>query len=231
MVLIHQIYLDFGNHYWCDVFSQSKKSWDYFYGYTFWDIDKINKFLIDYPLYKPLWDKIDKPICKVDYIRICILIELGGLYIDLDVINTCGHLSWIQGDNFFHKVDFGEKNGGKQISNDIIYLNRPKHLIFDKIIEYFNKNFDRLEKMTVYKNRIMRYIQQSFGPASFKRYLTVMDKIKLINFLDVSFLSKNGDILKNIKNSPITIHYQNSWICENNGFNPKNKSKYKNWIK
>tara|TARA_R110002012_G_scaffold27121_5_gene87201 strand:+ start:303 stop:983 length:681 start_codon:yes stop_codon:yes gene_type:complete len=225
MILIHQVYLDFGNHFWCDVFSKSKKSWEKFNGYTYWDIDKINKFLIDYPIYKPLWDKIEKPICKVDYIRICIVRELGGMYVDLDVINTCGHLDWIENDNFFNKVNYGK---GDIITNDFFYLNRPNHPIFNNIIEYFNENFDRLKKIDVYKKWIWRFITQSFGPKSFSRYLKKYDLD--INYIDVSFIKKNGEFLKNIENSPVLIICQQSWVSKNNGFNPKNKNKYTEWV-
>ena len=228
MILIHQVYLDFGNKYWCDVFTKSKQSWEKFEGYTYWDIEKIENFLIRFPQYKPLWDKIKKPICKVDYIRMCILKQFGGLYVDLDIVNDCGHLEWIKGDNFFHKLDWGEGKG-EEIVNDLVYLNRPNHPIFDEIIDYFDENFDRLQKIDVYKTWIMRYIQQSFGPISFKRYLTLYKKMTLINFIEVSCINNLKTLLE-VENSPITIHYQASWISPCNGFNPKNKSKYKFWI-
>tara|TARA_R110000796_G_scaffold187301_1_gene304199 strand:- start:68 stop:760 length:693 start_codon:yes stop_codon:yes gene_type:complete len=227
MILIHQVYLDFGNHFWCDIFEKSKKSWENFEGYTLWDIEKIENFLIGFPQYKPLWDKIEKPICKVDYIRICIVKQFGGLYIDLDVINDCGHLEWIKGDNFFNRVDFGNKKG-LSINNDLFYLNRPNHPIFDEIIDYFDENFDRLQKIDVYKNRIWRYILQSFGPDSFKRYLTKYKKIKQLKFIEVKCI-KHGKIIKYVENSPLTIIYRGSWATSFNGFNPKNKKKYKDW--
>ena len=189
MILIHQVYLDFGNHFWCDIFEKSKKSWENFEGYTLWDIEKIENFLIGFPQYKPLWDKIEKPICKVDYIRICIVKQFGGLYID---------------------------------------LNRPNHPIFDEIIDYFDENFDRLQKIDVYKNRIWRYILQSFGPDSFKRYLTKYKKIKQLKFIEVKCI-KHGKIIKYVENSPLTIIYRGSWATSFNGFNPKNKKKYKDW--
>ena len=54
--------------------------------YIFWDDNKCLELLNKYPQYKPLYYSFKYGIMKVDFIRFLILYDMGGLYIDCDVI-------------------------------------------------------------------------------------------------------------------------------------------------
>ena len=114
--------------------------------------------------------KIDKenrdPFLKVDYGRVLILNTFNGCYVDLDIFPK---------ENFFdfytqNKNIIGswiDKKGKVNINNNILKFegNLP-----EQILEHYREQYEEKSKIEIYKKWKKRFIFQTFGPKSLKRF-------------------------------------------------------------
>ena len=121
-------------------------------------------------IYQEIFDKLDEegrdPFIKVDYLRPVVLDIFGGCYVDLDVFPN---------DNFKELYDnndiiigsWKDKNNKTYLNNNVLKLDGD---IAKEVINYYKSQIYEKSQIEIYNSWKLRYIMQTCGPKSLKRF-------------------------------------------------------------
>ena len=134
-----------------------------------------------YPQYWQTYVKVRYPIQRVDMARIAILHFYGGLYSDMDVIPN--RYEYPRQQFAVCAVPAGLAANDKAFFDMEVISANPKNPVLLKWLDYTQKQIQekdyRAEK-SVWKNRRMRYVYQTTGPAALKRFLDELNDYKAL---------------------------------------------------
>ena len=216
---IHRIFLDLGMGGQKDfnIFCE-KKIIEYCeknnHEYFFWDDNKCLELLNKYPEYKPLYYNFKYGIMKVDFIRFLVLYDMGGLYVDCDVIintdnidtkESIGFLSYLDKDILDNGILYSEKNN----KNIILFFEEVK------------KNIEEKNKISIYDSWKARYVFQTIGHRAVMRFFKKIKKnhyrgvcpeyVNLKNKKDLTSEEINN-LIEKYKNNDFIILPSLSWV-------------------
>tara|TARA_R110000737_G_C14569421_1_gene483841 strand:- start:69 stop:812 length:744 start_codon:yes stop_codon:yes gene_type:complete len=185
-MIIHQIYGLFkDNKPMNELFSTGSTKWREYcdrngHIYKLWNAEEVEELVNTYTNIKEYFYGVKYPVMKVDIARFLIIYSFGGMYVDLDVLPNknmieidetklylCNYLWTPQG----HLQD-------KSVA-DIEIIHSPKYNIdlFNFIAFYVPSQIEEKNKIEIYEQWKIRYIFQTTGPVSFRRF---MKKNKII---------------------------------------------------
>ena len=172
--MIHQIFLkvrgkEFTSN---DIFVKSSLAWQEFcrkndMAYRLWTDDNIIGLR---SAYQEIFDKLDEegrdPFVKVDYLRPVVLDIFGGCYVDLDIFPN---------DNFKELYDsndiiigsWRDKNNKLNLNNNVLKLEGD---IAKEVINHYKTQIYEKSQIEIYNSWKLRYIMQTCGPKSLKRF-------------------------------------------------------------
>ena len=134
--------------------------------YKLWNNKEVEELIDTYANLKYYYD-VKQPIMKCDIARFIIIYQFGGLYVDLDVLPNK------------EKIDIDEdklslcKYMNKKEICDIEMIYAPKRYLplWEFVALYVPKQIEEKDNIDIYKNWIIRYVFQTTGPCSFRRFL------------------------------------------------------------
>jgi len=161
-------YIAFNNNRWDD-----RK---YNYEYKLWDKKACEELLKKYGFVKNYYDKVRYKIMKVDIMRFVILYEYGGIYSDMDIIPKIYNLDFIldneNNEYISHYYWTPQKKGDKIVMDmEIIGCGNPKNILFLNYLLHIPNEIEEKNKMEIYNSWKIRYVFQTTGPPSFRRFL------------------------------------------------------------
>ena len=171
---IHQIFLKVRNKDFHEfpTFVESSNEWKKWgsengFTYKLWnqeELETLNHEFAD--LFKRLDSEGRDPFVKVDYLRPVILKHFGGCYVDLDTFPTGDFKSLYQN----NETIFGswvDKKGKAHLNNNVLKL--PQDLARE-VQYHFEQQIEIKSKMQIYDTWKVRFIFQTCGPKSLKRF-------------------------------------------------------------
>tara|TARA_R100000808_G_C2149413_1_gene157820 strand:- start:1314 stop:2063 length:750 start_codon:yes stop_codon:yes gene_type:complete len=146
------------------------------YKYKLWNKNDCDELVNKYEFVKKYYHNVRHKIMKVDIIRFLILFEYGGLYSDLDVIPNINNFDFIinQPDKIFisHYYWTPQADDKKIIMDmEVISTVKPLNLHLLNYLIYIPTQIEEKNKIKIYDNWKIRYIFQTTGPPSFRRFL------------------------------------------------------------
>ena len=190
-MIIHQIYGLFNDgKEMPPLFQASSKAWSEYcdknnHIYKLWDKKQVEELIDTYTNLKNYYYDVKYPIMKCDIARFIIVYQFGGLYVDLDVLPNKEIIN----------IDENKLTLCKYINKkeecDIEMLYAPKQFLplWEFVALYVPKQIEEKDNIDVYKNWIIRYVFQTTGPQSFRRYLK--NKKLEFNIIKTIHLEKN----------------------------------------
>ena len=187
--------------------------------YMIWDDDTIKQYFNNNKNILDTYNKLEHLHQKVDFIRYCILYEIGGIYVDMDVtilkpfdeiVELYGDYECILSDINLNMIESYALCNNKKCINNGIIISQPKSNFMLDLINTIHKNntclyYDLNKSMCI--NRVT-------GPLLFtKIYNNYKDKqkIKILNWSYFEPCILND--LCDIKDNTILIHHHNTtWI-------------------
>jgi mannosyltransferase OCH1-like enzyme len=182
--------------------------------YTLYDDKKANALMKNYPEFYSMWKNVKYGIMKVDILRFIILYHYGGFYADLDVIPRVNNLKELVKDvpNDSIVLFTPEKKVG--FNYEVMYAYKGNEYFLD-FLRYVKEQIKNKDKMDIYKTWKGRYILQTTGPQSFKRFIKLHPNPNLIMCNKINGLVNKKhfeDVMKN-KHSYYFISLQtSSWL-------------------
>jgi len=228
-LMIHQIYGLFGdNKPMNELFKESNKKWKTLakkngYRYKLWNMKACDNLINQFPQFKKMYNSVRYPIMKADIMRFLILYKHGGLYSDLDVLPLKNKYS-------FDKLSFCiyyytplDKQHVKNFKPDMEMIYSPKgNEWLLNYIYHIGKQIKAKSKVKIYEQWKVRYIFQTTGPKSLKRYMddnkVDFDHIRVMGMdKKYSFKDKLSDIVspKISKQNDAISFYSCSYGCDN----------------
>ena len=146
------------------------------YKYKLWNKNDCDELVDKYEFVKKYYHNVRYKIMKVDIIRFLIIFEYGGLYSDLDVIPNIDNFDFIinQPDKIFvsHYYSTPQYNCDKVIMDmEVISTVKPLNLHLLNYLIYIPTQIEEKNKMEIYNSWKIRYVFQTTGPPSFRRFL------------------------------------------------------------
>jgi mannosyltransferase OCH1-like enzyme len=164
--MIHQIFVNLGKGELKDI---SQFNWSHektkIYcknnniPHTLWGKQQIEDLLLDYPQYKQLYDDFRYDIQRLDFARLLILYDQGGLYLDLDI-------NPLQGENIdyiFEKEFFIARWVNSNLPYNAIIACKKQSPLMLKCIEEVKRSYYEKAKMKIYHTRKARFVFQTTG--------------------------------------------------------------------
>jgi mannosyltransferase OCH1-like enzyme len=168
-IIIHQIFGLLGDIKMNDLFNKSSEKFQKFckknnYKYMLWTPKMCDKLIKEYPNYKKMYYSVKYSIMKVDIIRFIILHKYGGLYADLDIYPNIDKLKQ-------HKFIVSEQNDKRKlIEMEVLQSDKNNPLLLN-YLDYVKSQIKQKQKIDIYKQWKMRYVYQTTGPFSLKRFI------------------------------------------------------------
>ena len=209
--IIHQIYWDLGNGNieYNDIFYNSHqlfKSIDGF-KYKLWDKSSCDNLIqtkfsaLAYNFYMNLRYDIQ----RIDFARMCILYEYGGIYFDLDMIPIREFDNLLNRDFLFHNIRYIRPNYS-YIENDI--MGSVKHHPFWlELIDYCQKEYNIKSQMNIYNVWKGRFVLQTTGPKLLSRF--IKKHYSYIKPMKLVYTKWNRDTMKGYYFKDLTL---NMWV-------------------
>jgi hypothetical protein len=193
---VSQVFLDFGKGKKIEDYPPYLKSNELLKkltnDYTLYDDEKADKLMKKYPEFYDMYKNVEHPVMKVDILRIMILYDKGGFFIDLDVIPFTKNLNNETDDILTiwrpHNI----------FNWEVMYSPKKNEYLLD-FLRYAKKQIQIKNKVKIYSSWKNRYILQTTGPLSFKRYLKEYPTDK-IQFKEINRIATEDDIKNSIKN-------------------------------
>lgn len=135
--------------------------------HTLWGKQQIEDLLLDYPQYKQLYDDFRYDIQRLDFARLLILYDRGGLYLDLDI-------NPLQGENIdyiFEKEFFIARWVNNHLPYNAIIACQKGSPLMLKCIEEVKRSYYEKAVMSIYHTRKARFIFQTTGHYALHRAL------------------------------------------------------------
>ena len=164
--MIHQIFINIGrgelreipqfnwSHELTKVFCKKKDI-----EHTLWGKEEIESLLEDYPQYKDLYYGFRYDIQRIDFARLLILYDKGGLYLDLDIQPFADEdIKYIFERDFF----IARWNKSHLPYNAILGCKKGSPLML-KCIKEVERSYEEKSKMDIYHSRKARFVFQTTG--------------------------------------------------------------------
>ena len=172
--MIHQIYIDLGRGQLRDIpqfnwpFEKTKvycnkNNIDH----TLWGKEQIEDLLNDYPEYKQLYEDFRYDIQRIDFARLLILYDKGGLYLDLDIQPFEGEKI----DYIFEKPFVIARWINSHLPYNAIIACQKGNPLMLKCIEEVKRSFYEKSEMKIYHTRKARFVFQTKGHYALHRVL------------------------------------------------------------
>ena len=215
---VHQIYVPFRENrslYDNETFIKSRMLWKDLcqrngYEYHLWGEELYNILLTEYPQYEDFVENLD-PIKKHDFFRVLCLHHFGGVYIDLDILPLKDDLEWIKFPTLRRCMINKQTKKGVYICNDFMAFKEGDPMIgedyFNSVINSYYEKHDRYKQL----GWNARFVLQTTGPHHLTRYMKKYKKDEDYNLFETNTW-KNGKLLENVNNSPITCYHTISWM-------------------
>ena len=179
--LIHQIWIGPKKipNYWTNTFSELYIENNKDYEYKLWNNDNYSDELNKYPVLKIIFDNFEHHCYKVDILRLIILYEYGGIYIDADSVwlNNKSFNELLEKSKntyFFVGTSPNENENSKFFLTNGVFGCKKSHPYLKNMINYlenliYNYHSHKYDKRLVIK----KFIERSLvcGPGLFTREL------------------------------------------------------------
>jgi len=172
--MIHQIFINIGrgelreipqfnwSHELTKVFCKKKDI-----EHTLWGKEEIESLLEDYPEYKDLYYGFRYDIQRIDFARLLILYDKGGLYLDLDIQPFADEdIKYIFERDFF----IARWNKSHLPYNAILGCKKGSPLML-KCIKEVERSYEEKSKMDIYDKWKARFVFQTTGHYALHRVL------------------------------------------------------------
>jgi len=133
--------------------------------YTLFNDKKADALMKKYPEFYDMWKNVKYAIMKVDILRFVILYHYGGIVADLDVFPLKPLASVIP-----DKDKMVVWRPARSFNYEVIYTPKHNSICLD-FIRYVKTQIEEKSKMEIYDTWRARFVLQTTGPASFKRFL------------------------------------------------------------
>lgn len=178
--------------------------------YRIIDDKQADKLMSKYKEFYPMWKNARYDIMKVDILRFIVLYEYGGVVADLDVLPLTKNLNIIVEDIPTDKVIIYTP---KHRFNYEVIVSPPKNEIFIEFLRYVKEQIKEKSVMKVYDVRKGRFVLNTTGPRSFKRFV---DKHKEHFIMrEMNRLMTDADLkytIKNKKRFPFITFQTSTWL-------------------
>lgn len=172
--MIHQIFINLGKGELRDIpdyYESYNETLDYCVKnnieHKLWSSNDIIELLNDYPEYKEIYSNFRYDIQRIDFARLLILYDRGGLYLDLDVkpvpnatISSCFENDFFIARWWNNHLPY----------NAIIACHKKSELMHECIQEVIRSYYEK-SKMEIYNVRKARFIFQTTGHYALHRVL------------------------------------------------------------
>lgn len=172
--MIHQIYIDLGRGQLRDIpqFNWSHEKTKVYCNknnidHTLWGKEQIEDLLNGYPEYKQLYEDFRYDIQRIDFARLLILYDRGGLYLDLDIQPFEGEKI----DYIFEKEFFIARWNNSHLPYNAIIACQKGNPLMLKCIEEVKRSFYEKSEMEIYHTRKARFVFQTTGHYALHRAL------------------------------------------------------------
>jgi hypothetical protein len=179
--------------------------------YLLYDDKKADALMKKYPEFYEMWKSVPYAIMKVDILRFIILYHYGGLVSDLDVVPVVTSLAPFE-----------------NLTKDSILLFTPKIINYEVIcatkhneyfldfLRYVKEQIIKKSKIKVYKVWKGRFVLNTTGPYSFKRFMKEnpnpnLKMVEMNRFIDEKSIQDTINGLKKGKFPFITLQ-QSGWL-------------------
>lgn len=221
--IIHQIWYQGVDAIPRDLVTNSKKiiefhkTWDY----VIWDDNKIKNHFKNNKKILNTYNKLDYLHQKVDFIRYCILYEMGGVYVDMDVtilksfdkiIDTYNNYECIISDINLNTLESHLLCSNSKCLNNGIIFSQPKSKFMQSLINEIHKNYE----CVYYDLNKSMCINRTTGPLLFTKMFNRYSNKTNIKVLNWSYFEPCilGDLC-DIKDNTVLIHHHNTtWISK-----------------
>jgi len=171
---IHQIFLKVRNKYFGEfpTFVESSNAWKKWckennMEYKLWTEEELKSLRYETAeLFQRLDMENRDPFVKVDFLRPVILKCHGGCYVDLDTFPT-GDFKSLYDNNETIIGSWVDKYGKAHLNNNVLKLGEG---LAREIQYHFEEQIEIKSKMKIYDTWKIRYIFQTCGPKSLKRF-------------------------------------------------------------
>ena len=200
-MIIHQVYGLFDDGKEMNVlFKTGSEAWKKYcdrnnHIYKMWNKKECDELVNTYTNIKNYYYDVKYPVMKVDIVRFLIIYQFGGMYVDLDVLPFKDNINIDESKlslcNYLWTPN-GEVK--KKTIADIEILSAPKQYLplWEFIALYVPKQIKEKDEIEVYKDWKIRYIFQTTGPPSFRRFMKI--KKMTYNTIDTLGLPKEVSI-------------------------------------
>lgn len=166
-MLVSQIWYDWGKPK-SDLFIKCMDSVSLFcrvnnYKYKVWTEKDCLELLEDYPQYQGMYHNVKYRIMKIDIIRYLILHQYGGVYLDCDIEPVLQSLNL----DLDISID---------VNTEVMQFRKGNPMILN-FLDYVKTQIREKDSISIYKTWKARYVLQTTGPRSLKRFMKV-NKIK-----------------------------------------------------
>lgn len=169
---------------------------NYEYVYILWDKEMCEKLIEIYPEFN-YYHNVRHKIMKVDIIRFLILYHYGGFYSDLDVIPKIENFDFLYEAINYDKLFVGHyywtpQEDGKKIIMDmeVIGTGMEKNKILYDYLKYIPSQIEEKNNMEIYNSWKIRYVFQTTGPPSFRRFLKPTMRFDQVRHLTMCGIKK-----------------------------------------
>lgn len=180
--------------------------------YNLYNDKKADTLMKKYPEFYDMWKGVKYAIMKVDILRFVIVYHYGGIVTDLDVFPLKPLASVILDKN---KMCIWSPSG--RFNYEVIYT--PKHNeVCLGFLRYVKTQIEEKSKMKIYETWKARFVLQTTGPASFKRFLDKYHKGDdniLYENMETIGSGKKEDFLmlkSKLKQLPFVSLQQTGWL-------------------
>ena len=180
-MIIHQIYgLYKDNKPMNELFTAGSTKWQEYadrnnHIYKLWNAEQVEELVNTFTNIKEYYHTVRHPVMKVDIARFLILYQFGGLYCDLDCIPNTNE-NFIIDETKLYLCNYiwtpnGELEPTPIIDIEVIYSPKYNIELFNYIAFYVPSQIEEKNKIEIYHQWKIRYIFQTTGPVSFRRFL------------------------------------------------------------
>jgi hypothetical protein len=177
--------------------------------YTLFDDVKADKLMKQYTEFYDMWKNVRFEIMKVDILRFVILYHYGGFVSDLDEFPNVNNLNDVIDDKFIIFTPKGRFGYG------ILYSKKHNDICLN-FLRYVKEQIEEKNKIKVYNTWKGRFVLNTTGPRSFKRFLVKYHKNDPnIKYVEVGTILTPDDVkyqLKNIDKLPFLGFQTSEWL-------------------
>lgn len=180
--------------------------------YTLFDDKKADALMKKYPEFYNMWKSVRFPIMRVDIVRFIILYHYGGFICDLDVFPVNKNLSEVVRGNEDKFIIFTPVDS---FNYEVLY-SPPKNEIMLEFVRFIKEQINEKGKMKIYDTWKGRFVLQTTGPKSFKRFLDKYHKndadIKRIPILSIYDATTARKFLGEYRKYPFVSMATSEWL-------------------